>query len=348
MRAGTRILIVNVNWLGDALFSTPAIRALRRSFTNGYLACLVPTRCEEVLRGNPYLDEIITYRDRRPFLSPLKTLGLIYALRKRRFDQAIFLHGSTTKVFMTWLAGIPNRIGFTAPGRDFFLTRRLAATRGDQHKTDMFLDLLSRAGVRPDGREPDFFCSEADSEKALELLAKEGIGPGAPYIVVHPGGNWTLKRWPLKYFIEWIKLALREFEGKILVCGTERESSLADAIRGSFPGEERIGSICGKTTVGMLAAILKNARFLLSNDSGPIHLAASQATPLIGVFGPTSPELTGPLSKGPAIILHRDVGCGIPCYFRSCDTRVCMEWLKPQDVFRETKKLLQLRSGERA
>jgi len=104
-------------------------------------------------------------------------------------------------------------------------------------------------------------------------------------------------------------------------------------------------SLCGKTTLDVLARLLKGAEFLLSNDSGPIHLAASQKTKLIGLFGPTSPVLTGPVSDAPMSILWKDVGCEVPCYYRSCNYRVCMELVTPQEVFQKSMEWRKFKLG---
>ena len=117
-----------------------------------------------------------------------------------------------------------------------------------------------------------------------------------------------------------------------MVCGTRSEKGLADEIAARF-SDGRAVSLSGETSLGELAALLKRARFLVSNDSGPIHLAASQKTKILGLFGPTSRELTGPISDGPVRILSKDVGCRVPCYFHDCDYRVCMELITPEEVF---------------
>ena len=170
------------------------------------------------------------------------------------------------------------------------------------------------------------------------ILRENGVAKDEPYAVVHAGGNWELKRWPARYFTEWIRLYRMRFGGKILLCGTSAEEKLSEEILSSFPGGNVV-SLCGKTPLDVLALLLKNARLLLSNDSGPIHLAATQKTNIIGLFGPTSPDLTGPVSEGNAVFLRKDVGCKIPCYYRSCGYRVCMDLLTPEEVFENTAKL---------
>jgi ADP-heptose:LPS heptosyltransferase len=185
------------------------------------------------------------------------------------------------------------------------------------------------------------FCPAPEADRTLwqSLSEKGGLGRGDRYAVLHAGGNWTLKRWPVDYFVQWIRLWRKEFQEKIILCGTLREAEIADKIQSHFSKSEVL-SLCGKTSFDELACLLKNARFLLSNDSGPIHLAATQKTKIIGIFGPTSPAITGPVSEAPMKIFWKDVGCEVPCYYNACHYRVCMEWTRPEEVFKKTKELI--------
>lgn len=336
-----RILIVNQNWMGDVLFSTPALRAVRKKFPESFIACLVPPRCEAVLRNNPHLNEVMLADDRAPFLSLWATARIVGAIRKRHFDKAIFFHRSKTKVLWTLLAGVPERTGYAGSAlRSRWLTRAVARPEKPPHKVDYFLNLIGRDGIAPDGRTLDFYPDPAAEARLRMLLKEEGVDPDSPYAVLHAGGNWELKRWPVASFVRWIGLFLKEFPWPVILCGTSAEEKISNAIRSPFP-PGRVVSLSGKTSVDTLALLLKNARVVLSNDSGPIHLAASQNARIVGLFGPTDPALTGPVTSAPAVILRKDVGCELPCTFRACDHRVCMDWITPEEVFERTKELLK-------
>lgn len=330
-----KTLIVNANWIGDVLFSTASIRALRKHAPGDHLACLVPRRCEPLLRGNPHLDEVIVAED-----------GVWRSLRKTQFDRAFFFHRSASKKFLAFLAGIPVRLGFAASrGKDRFLTHVFPAPPSGTHRTDLFLELLKTQGVSPDGRTPDFFPAKGAAEELNRLFAETGFDLSFAYAVVHPGGNWDLKRWPADHFSEWIRLFLeRHPSWKVVLCGTNPEKNLAEQILKKVRSE-RLVSFCGRTSLDALAFLLKGAKFLLSNDSGPLHLAASQKTPVVGLYGPTSARLTGPLSEGRVLILSQDVGCEVPCYFRACDTRVCLDWITPGETFEKIEGWINEPSG---
>ena len=337
----SRILVINANWLGDALFSTPALRALRKKYPRSHIACLAPPRVLDALKSNPHLDEVLTYDDRSSLLSLGEFARVVRGLKKRSFDTAIFFHRSKTKVFFVKMAGIPERIGYSAPGRDILLTQAVKPPLQAAHRIDFFLNLLEAFGVASDGRHMEFF-PEASAEKSLSLLLSEhGLRPGERYAVAHAGGNWELKRWPVGHFAASIRQLSDEFKLKFVLCGSASEENIAHEITSRL-AESQALSLCGKTSLDMLAILLKNAAFLLSNDSGPIHLAATQKTRILGLFGPTSAALTGPSSEGPMKILSKDVGCALPCYYRSCNYRVCMDWLLPEEVLHEARELMKV------
>ena len=339
--AFSRVLILNQNWLGDVLFSTPAIRAIRRRYPQAYIACLAPQRVSEALSHNPHLNEVLVYNERSMLVTLLEPLRVLFALRKRRFDAVIFFHRSRSKAFLTMLAGIRTRIGFSRAGRGWLLTHAVPFPKEPSHKIDLFLHLLERSGIPSAGRRPEMEATQEEEASLTRLLSVEGVSVEAPYVVLHVGGNWELKRWPIGHFIRWTELFLKKNDWKIVLCGSAGEKELAQQIVDAFP-KSKVTSLCGRTTLGQLAALMKRARLVLSNDSGPIHVAASQRARTLGLFGPTSPKETGPVSEGPVRVLWKDVGCRVPCYFRSCNGRACMELLTPEEVFERAEELLAL------
>ena len=334
-----RILLVTAHWLGDVLFLTPAIRAIRKKYPDAYLAALAPPRVRRVLERNPHLNEVLTMNDRASIRGWIGWVPVIFEIRKRHFDTAIIFLRSKTKAFLLKMAGIPERLGYSAKGRDQWLTRvvRLPETRW--HPLDLHLNLIGEAGIPSEGRHMEFFPDPAAEGSLRQKLREHGITSTQRYAVVHAGGNWALKRWRPDYFAECIRSFMKEFSFKTILCGTSAEEGVCREIQSLVSAGEVI-SLCGKTSLDELAWLMKNAEFLLSNDSGPLHLAASQGTRVIGLFGPTSPELTGPSSLAPVGVLQKEVGCEVPCYYRSCNYRVCMDWLMPEQVIEKVKELM--------
>ena len=332
-----RILIVNVNWVGDVLFSTPAIHALRVRYPSAHIACLVPPRCKPVLKNNPDLNEVITFDESARPWAPSGFWAVVQKVRRGRFDTAVFFHSSRTKILLCVLAGVKRRIGFKRGSKTAWLTQVLEAPAASVHRTDIFLRLARELGASAADRRPVFLPEPGSERSAAELLNAEGIGK-RPYVVVHAGGNWDLKRWPADSFVQWIRSFQKEYPWGVVLCGTAPEVKLTEAIRVRV-NDASVVSLAGRTSLDELACILKGARMLLSNDSGPIHLAASQDTPILGLFGPTHESVTGPIAQR-VRILRRDVGCQVPCYFRTCDHRVCMEWIRPDEAMTETRNLI--------
>ncbi len=327
-----RLLVVSPNWAGDALFSTPALRALRKKYPQSRITCLAPARVKGILANNPHVNEVIVYDDRAPLAAFWRWAPLIARLQKMKFDTAVLLHNSATKAWLASSARIRERIGFEIPSKKRDLTLSVQLPERPLHRIDHYLYLLEKAGIPADGRQMEYVPAP-EAEASLKKML-----PPGPYVVVHAGGNWELKRWPAEFFAEWIRLWRKDNKQRIVLCGTRSETTLTEKIASGFSKDEVL-SLCGKTSFDELAFLLRGADLLLSNDSGPIHLAATQGTRILGLYGPTSPRLTGPVSRSPMTLAWKDVGCEVPCYFRACHHRACMEELRPGEIVEEAKRL---------
>lgn len=339
MGPALRTLVAEVNWIGDVLLSTPLLRALSAASGGGGVDCLVHPRCEAVLRRNPHVRRLVLYDERAPLWSARGWFAALSALRRLRPQRAILLHASRSKAALCRAAGADETIAYALKTNPF-LTRAVPPPADALHRTDVYLGLLGPLGVPALGREPVFVPSpEADAE--LDgLLREAGADPASPLVAVHAGGNWELKRWPAGHFKDWIRLLRRSYSGTVVLCGTLAEEGLARQILEGSRSDRGAVSLCGRTSLDVLARLFRRARLVVTNDSGPIHLAASQGARILGLFGPTAPEQTGPTGPGRTRILRRDVGCEVPCYFRSCRPRACMEWIRPEEAARAALELL--------
>jgi len=343
-----RILIVEVNWLGDCLFSTPFIRAVRNNFPKAYIACMAVPRVKEVLEGNPNINEIIVYDAGSEQCSPLQVLrgniNFVKQLKKYKFDTAFLLHRSFTRAFMVFMAGIPGRIGYRTFKRAFLLTKPIEPEDMPlQHRAEFYLGLARGAGLEIDAKGCDFFISRADSDWAENFLKESAVSPGEKIIVFNPGGNWLPKRWPKDYFIALGKLFMsnRSSRARIVISGAAKDLELAQDI--SKEAGSGVIIMCGKATIKQSAALFKKADLVISNDSGPLHIAVSVGAKVIALFGPTSPLITGPYQADPkkVIILQKSgAGCDIPCYDDSCANYRCMASIKPREVFEAALNLM--------
>lgn len=338
-----RILIVNVNWLGDVLFSTPFIKALRRYCPDGYIACMVVPRCREVLEGNPNLDEIILFHEDGKHKGFLGKLRFVRYLKSRGFHQAVLLHRSLTRTILVWLSGIPERIGYYTKKRGLLLTHRVILPGAGLHRARYYLNLAQAMGIEFDedcGCE--FFITDNERRWAQGFLKEEGIGGDDILVALNPGGNWEPKRWPWKNFAELADRLLGELGAKVVFTGSAKDGKLARQICESMKAPLPIIS-CGKTTLKQLGAIFERSNLVISNDSGPLHIAVSMKRQTLGLYGPTSPDITGPFEKKEktSVVIHKDVGCQLPCYKLSCSDYKCMKAISVDEVFEAASALVE-------
>lgn len=333
-----RILIINVNWVGDVLFSTPFIRTLRSYFPESYIAVAVVPRCEEVLKLNPDIDKIIKFDERSVHKGIAGKLKLVSLLKKENFDVCFLLHRSFTRALIALLSGIPNRIGYFTRKRALLLTKNIMP-KGDIHKVEYFLDILRAIGLKPQDNDYRFFISDEDRTYVNTLLTSEGVDINNDRIfVLNPGGNWDLKRWPKENFAQLIDSINTWFKDvKTIITGAVKDLKLAEDIKRLT--KSRPINFAGKTTLKQLAALFEKSKLVISNDSGPMHVAVALSIPTIALFGPTSPRLTGPYGKGRFLVLSKDIGCKIPCYKLKCRDNKCMKAIGVDDVLKAIKEL---------
>jgi len=333
-----KILIFNVNWLGDVLFSTAVIRNVRRNFPDSFIACIVPSRCYPVLKGNPHLDEIIIFDEKDRHKGIFELLNFVQVLRKKKFDVVYLLHRSFSRALICRLAGIPERIGHHTKKRGFLLTKKIIPPKKDSlHRIDYYLDIIEKAGLRVEDRHTEFFVSDEDLEFTQAFLNKNSVGKGDLAVVINPGGNWPPKRWPKDYWAELADKLIEGFKAKVIITGSLADLSLAQHIKERMINKPIIA--CGAFNIKQLGALAKKADLFITADTGPLHIANSVGEKkIIALFGPTSPEVTGPYPLKNVTILKKDVGCKVSCYEVNCKDNRCMKAITPGDVLKEIKR----------
>ncbi|MFA6078298.1 MAG: lipopolysaccharide heptosyltransferase II [Candidatus Omnitrophota bacterium] len=335
-----RILIVNVNWVGDIIFSTPFIKALRDAEPGSHIACLLHPRCKDMLEGDPRIDEVILYDEEGIHKSLIGKARLVRELRRKHFDTSYILHRSFTKALLTWLAGIKHRIGYATKGRGFLLTTALKEPVESIHKVEYFLALAHSQGIKVTDVSYEFFVGAADRMFVKELLAELGVSESDRLVVICPGGNWDPKRWPAENFAKLSDLLIEKFKVKVVAAGGLKDIKLAEGIQKKMRFPLAIAS--GKTDLKQLGALLERAQLVIANDTGPMHIGVAMKTKVIALFGPTSPKLTGPYGRGDYHVISKVRECNIPCYDKTCTYNSCMAEISVEDVFKEAEELLSL------
>ncbi|MDD5173848.1 MAG: lipopolysaccharide heptosyltransferase II [Candidatus Omnitrophica bacterium] len=335
---GKKILIVNVNWIGDVIFSTPFIKAVRDAYPDGYIACLIHPRCKEILSGSPRIDEIIVYDEKGEHRGIVGKLMLISYLRKMRFDIAFILHRSFTRALLTFLAGAKERVGYPTKNRGFLLTRAVNLPEEDIHKVEYFLNIARGSGIKVRENSYEFFVPDADRDSVKRLLEKYGVTDSDRLVVLCPGGNWGPKRWPKENFAKLADMLAAGLSAKIVLSGAKKDVALVEEVSGMMKSAAVIS--CGLTTLKELGALLERADLVVANDSGPMHLAVAMRSNVIALFGPTSPKLTGPYGKGNYRVIWKTKDCAVPCYDAACTDNRCMALITPEEVFKEAERVL--------
>lgn len=331
-----RILIVTVNWLGDAVLTTPAPKALKDEFPGCFVAVMAHPRVAAVFKDNPSVDEIIFFDERITHNSFASKLEFIKQLKKKKFDTVFLIQRSFTRALICCLAGIKTRVGYWRLKNLLVLTKMVRLASESMHRQDYYLELFKTAGVTINDKTPMLFLSDSLREKAAARLVP--LKKKYRYIVgLNPSANWHLKRWPFDYFAGLCDHLVKELNCAILFIGEQKEAPLVFEITRMMT--ETAYNFCGKTTLKELAALIKTMDIFISNDSGPAHISAGLDVSTLVIFGPTSPELTAPRGKKVAII-RQNVGCKIPCYDLECKDNICMKDITVNEVYQKAKEML--------
>lgn len=330
-----KILVFTKNWLGDVLFEVPALEALRENFPQARITVLGPRRCREILEAVPYLDEVRDFDEREGERSLGARFRFAAWLRREKFDRAFLFHRSFTRAFLAALGGIPERVGFATPKRRWVLTRAVEAPRKPLHQVDYFLYLLKWAGLRVKfGAEYEFFYRPEHEVEASNLLASKGLAE-KPFAAFHIGANWEPKRWPARHFAALANLITRNLSLPVVLTGSGRDEGIAEEILRNSNLSKPV-SLCGITSLKVLGAFYQKARFVVSSDSGPLHIASGVGTPVVALFGPTCPRLTGPRGTGKKVVIQFvPEGYSIPWKGETLPPGGWMERITPEEVFKK-------------
>jgi len=334
-----RFLIVSTTGLGDTLWATPAIRALRMRFPQSYIAVLTSGIGHQILEHNPHIDEIFTVGDPAVY-SLFRHYG---SLKKRNIDTALIFHTSQRPILpFCKMIGAKEIMGTEGlnKGLDHLLTHRLPRCR--QHEILRRLNIASSADVQGAGLQMEFFLSPDDEAAAAELIERWNIPPFLPIVGLHPGAKDKYKQWHPEGFIA-LGHRLYETTGcHIVITGNSEEKPLVDKIAASIP---HAIPLAGRLPLRTSAALIKKMALMVSNDTGPMHVAFAMHTPTVVLFGPTDPALCGPLTSSGtgsrATVLAKPRTC-TPCLGKKCRDPFCMLQISVDDVYHSALRSLSL------
>lgn len=313
-----RILIRGVNWVGDAVMTTPAIAGIRKTFPRAQISLLVKPWVAGVFAGNPHIDEILIYDGEGRHRGVTGLLQLARELRESRFELAILLQNAFEAALLAFLARIPHRIGYNTQGRGLLLTTAVAQDRSTRklHYGDYYLALLGALGWAEEKREPSLFLSSQTEERAEALLAEEGVRPQDTLVAFNPGSIYgSARRWPEERFAALADRLVEDLGVKVLLTGAKVDGAVARAVRSYARYPQHVIDLIGRTDIQLLAAVLRRCAVFVTIDTGSMHIGAAVGVPLVAIFGPTNEKTAFPLGRH--VLLRHPVPCS-PCLLREC------------------------------
>lgn len=340
-----KILILKPSSLGDVVHALPVLRLLKRHLPDSEIYWWLDATLTPLLEKDPDLAGIIPFQRKR-WAAPARwpeIAASVRRMRRERFNWAIDLQGLARSSIFAWLAnagltvGLDNlREGAREGARAFYdITPPRAPAH--LHAVDRYLAVLPLLDV-PVRRDFDWLPRRPE---ILRQVEEKWRPAGASWIVLLPGGRWETKRWPAPHFVELLQL-MRPLPGiKFAILGSPDEQTLGQTIAAADP--ERCLNLAGQTTLPEMIEWIRLSRLVITNDTGPMHVAAALNRPVVALFGPTNPLSTGPYGQLGNVLQNTTLPC-VPCQKQKCFYReqlACLRSITPQAVFEKARQMLQ-------
>ncbi len=326
-----RILILKPSSLGDIIHSLPTLAAIRERFPKAFIGWLVKQEWAGILEGHPCLDELLSFSFKLSSVWPM-----IREIRKRRFDLILDLQGLLRTGLLGYFSRAAVRIGFEA-GRELsplFYTHRVKVDENSLHAVDRYLLIASALGAKTDIKRFDIPLTDKDRSEVQKM-----IGPvcgDKPMIAIHVSARQEVKRWPIERFSQVADRIQQAGWGMPVFIGASDDVPIVAEVQKRMQTDSI--DLAGQTSLKELAALLRVSRLLITNDSGPMHLAAAVGTPVVALFGPTDPRKIGPYGKG-HVVLQQTEQCPA-CRTGAKGPHRCLEAISVWEVMEAVNNVL--------
>ena len=341
-----KILVRGPNWLGDAVMCEPAIRGLRKLFPQSQISLLVKPAVADVFAGHPAVTQILTYDSRGRHEGLTGKWALAGELRRQGFDLAVLFQNAFEAAFLTFLANVPRRYGYATDGRSLLLSDPVAVPdrRSLSHQVHYYWDLLKPLGLTGEPPAPEFSVSPEEEQSMAGRFIEGGLTATDIVVGINPGSTYGgAKRWLPERFAEVTERLsrstpeARDRQVSVVIFGAKGEERLGQDIAAQLSARSLV--LSGATTIRELMAAVKRCDVLLTNDTGPMHIASAFQVPVVAIFGPTDWRTTSPFGKAHTIV-RQPVDCS-PCLLRECpiDHR-CMTRVTVDQVYEAATKEL--------
>ena len=326
-----RILVIKLRAVGDVLLSTIVLHNIRKAFPAAELDVLTETPSADIVRSHPAVSAVLVY-DRHA----MSGLELIRMVRRRRYDAVFDLFGNPRTALVTRLSGAKARIGYRFRWRTYAYTTIVEPRGGGVHNTQFNLDALEAAGIPITDRSIRMYPSENDRRMVSEFLQSAGL-EGKTLVGINIGGGWYTKRWPLDRFAALADRISAELGWHIVLPWGPGQLDEVEQLRQRM---REPAILPPSTTLLQLAALFERCPYVVSNDSGPMHIAAASGARVLGIYGPTRPELQGPYGPGHATVRREGLDC-LGCNLTKCPIgNICMTELSVDAVFEAFRRLV--------
>lgn len=343
-----KIIVKGPNWIGDTIMMTPALTILKKICIDAHITVHVNKSCADVLKANPYVDDIMIGREKENWGA---FLSAAQEIRKEKFDVGILMPNSFSSALLLYLGNVKHRIGYNRDGRGMLLTEKIKLTpeRLKMHQVEYYLEVLSplqnipphakwESDISEEDKKLVYVVTDEEREKLQDYLRKKVVSETHIIAVINPGGYFgPSKRWFTDRYAKVADFLALKYDARIFITGSPKESALFDEIQKqcNFPLIDATKDM----DIRLLGAFLEKCKLMITNDSGPMHIAAAMNCPIISIFGPTDPNATSPRSKK-AIVLSKKVDCS-PCFLKICPIdHKCMTQIEIDEVTKNISLIL--------
>lgn len=344
-----KILVINLGGIGDLLLSTPALRSLKESFPQANLYLLTVSRVHELASNLAYVDEAPVFDIS---LSPKKiynNLKVLCALRKRKIDLAINMRTIVSKLsalkirFLFLIIGPKVKVGRNTMGRGlFFDVSTLETDVGEKQEMEYDIETVEALGIKVKDKKIDLKIEEESYNSIKRILSDSGLNGSGTIIGIHSGGAYPARRWPIEYFARVIDNINKAIDCKFVITGSRDE--IAESRKLERLVTAKLINLTGRLSFKDMCAFISVCSIFISNDTGPMHIAAALKTPLVAIFGPGDLTRFDPRKiSQKAVVLYKKQSCA-PCNKITCNSMECLRAIFPEEVTKATLNLLGLHS----
>ena len=348
LKGDEKILVARTDRMGDVILSVPTLELLKKDYPDCHLAMLVSPYTQPLLENNPYLDEVII-DDRSDKHRGIKGfVELVGLLKHRRFDIAIVLHPTWRLASLLFSARVKYRIGSGYRFYSFLFNLKVFQHRKDiqKHELEYNLDMLRALNITPQRVLPKVYLSTQEKEKGKVLLEELSIKPDDSLVAIHPGSGNSSLNLPLEKFAQVADELMGKEGAKIVLTGDSSELDLVKAVKEKMKHPSI--DLAGKLNLRELAELLERADLIISNSTGPMHLAVAVGTPVVAVFCPikvSSPKRWGPYGENDQVVLPPVPACA-KCQPKRCRYYNCMDRVDVGEIYSKAQSILNRKKYE--